>query len=454
MTCSVVVTTFPPFSLRYVLSSYLGYPRINFHGQFRADSNTHNNEVCNYREGPVPEDRYFDWNSEGTNEFEFVNTKVTSVVNKAGLYTEDPSDDPVIGQSIIGNLEGPLAKLSDGTNRDPRLFTVFGMQFDIKWSPETEFPKKEDIAFHGLMAPYVVTQNVWRRIPCYFRENCGENPYQRTIRAGTQSVTTMDVELWGDLKESEALRELKGGYSDTKKLSVRVTLFYTTRRFLPYIPYNASLGYVVGTIGMHDTFPESPQPGRTYDAVNVPGKRGFVWLRNNERPKNLKFEGEDDICKGLSPEEIDRQQWVNFAPFEVTTQHYLDNFEIQLDLSNSIPADLHNSLRNLGVLQLAIIRSDCYELIGQALQYDSEDRLYKSGGIHIIPVESDLSNERLALVQVLDPWPEPYTSRCVPITYLRILLEEDEYLVRPLNYYSDRFEKGIKVQNKQIAYVT
>lgn len=58
-------------------SSYLGYPRINFAGRFRADVNTHNNEVCHYRKGiklPMPElsDDGRDWNAEGTNEFEFV----------------------------------------------------------------------------------------------------------------------------------------------------------------------------------------------------------------------------------------------------------------------------------------------------------------------------------------------------------------------------------------------
>lgn len=62
---------FTTLSFRFGLSSYLGYPRINFQGHFRADSNTHNNDVCNYRDAPIPVDHYVDWNSQGTNEFEF-----------------------------------------------------------------------------------------------------------------------------------------------------------------------------------------------------------------------------------------------------------------------------------------------------------------------------------------------------------------------------------------------
>ncbi len=102
------------------------------------------------------------------------------------------------------------------------------MQFGIKWLEEEHFPvknKKEDIAFHGKMAPYIVTQNMWRRIPCYNSTNHGENPYQGSIRAGTQFSSTVNIDFWGDLKESGVLKELKDSVPIGKKLSVRVSLF-------------------------------------------------------------------------------------------------------------------------------------------------------------------------------------------------------------------------------------
>lgn len=175
------------------LSSYLGYPRINFQGHFRADSNTHNNDVCNYHDAPIPTDHYVDWNSDGTNEFEFVNAKVTSVVWNDGSVHEKSTEDPIIGHSIIGNIDGPISKIADGSTRDPEIFTIFGMQFGIKWNEETALPEPKDIAFHGDMARCVATQFVWRRIPCYTSENHGENPYQGSIRASVQFASTVKV---------------------------------------------------------------------------------------------------------------------------------------------------------------------------------------------------------------------------------------------------------------------
>lgn len=103
-----------------------------------------------------------DWNSQGTNEFEFVNTKVTSVLDNNGKLFHDSTNDkdPLVGRSIIGNWDRPLAKISDMSTRDPEIFTVFGMRFGIKWSREGEFPGKDkkDIAFEGDVARFVATQ--------------------------------------------------------------------------------------------------------------------------------------------------------------------------------------------------------------------------------------------------------------------------------------------------------
>jgi hypothetical protein len=255
---------------------------------------------------------------------EFVNARVTSAFDKNGAKYDSAAADPVIGRSILGNLKGPIAKMSDMSTRDPEIFSVFGMQFGIKWVNETEFPElnMRDIAFHGNVARFVATQNVWRRIPCYTSDNHGDNPY---IRAGSQFGSTVMLNKLNlnDYisafsprgQQSKVLKafidKLKGG---KKVLSLRASLFYTTRRYHPYVPYNASLGYVVGSIGIQDSFPSEPKSGAVYDTVNVPGKRLLAWNKDLDRPLGLMFKN-GDICSTFNTTEgVDR--WVNHAPLE------------------------------------------------------------------------------------------------------------------------------------------
>lgn len=126
--------------MQAVNSSYLGYPRIHFAGQFRADSNTRNNDFCNYRlDKPTnPDLNGMDWNANGTNEFQFVHTKVTSVLYKDGTSS---TTDPLVGQNIIGNLKRPIAKLVDINNSGAHM-SIFGMKFGIQWVKD--FPTSND----------------------------------------------------------------------------------------------------------------------------------------------------------------------------------------------------------------------------------------------------------------------------------------------------------------------
>ena len=435
-------------------SSYLGYPRINFKGNFRADSNTHNNDVCNYRDASIPENHYVDWNSEGTNEFEFVNAKVTSVVWNDGTVHE--KDDAIIGHSIIGNLDGPISKISDGSTRDPEVFTIYGMQFGIKWNEKTAFPKLTDIAFHGYVARCIATQFVWSRIPCYNSKNHGENPYQGSISAGVQFASTIKVN-WPDSsdinsdRKSRVLEELQSKVPNGKLLSIRVTLFYTTRRYLPYLPYNGSLGYMVGSIGVHDTFLPDAQPDseKIYDTYNIQGKRA-LFLKGS--PKNLKFHKDDDICRKLSAEDIKEETWINFAPFEVIMKD--KKSLVQLDLSNSIPTDLGNSLRDIGKLQLGILTQDCVELIGKEVNYDSEDQLYIRSGIHVVESSKNLDDAQLVLVQVINGDLGSNKICSNTLETAQILLQEEDYYVRPMAYYVDFLERDVEINSTQQIYVT
>lgn len=72
------------------------------------------------------------------------------------------------------------------------------------------------------------------------------------------------------------LKQLKAAAGDDGALSVRVTLFYTTRKFKPLVDHLGTLGYMVGSIGEHNTYPTTKQTDETiYDTLNVPGQRAM-----------------------------------------------------------------------------------------------------------------------------------------------------------------------------------
>ena len=108
--------------------SYLGHPHLNFAGQFRADSDIQNNRRCNYRlDHPSPQTESY---LSGTNEFQFLDTKVTSVVYENG---QTSLTDPIVGSRIVGNLNQPFAKLVDLDVDVQDKATIYGMKFGVSW---------------------------------------------------------------------------------------------------------------------------------------------------------------------------------------------------------------------------------------------------------------------------------------------------------------------------------
>lgn len=129
-------------SFRLGLSTYLSYPRIHFHGQFRVDSNTRNNDLCNFRVSHnLNNDRDdLDFGFNGTNEFHFFRTRVTSVVYEDGSAN---TNDPIVGHDIFSNLKRPYAKLIDLDVDLQRHSTIYGMKdFGIKWNDD--FPEEDN----------------------------------------------------------------------------------------------------------------------------------------------------------------------------------------------------------------------------------------------------------------------------------------------------------------------
>ena len=432
------------------LSSYLGYPRINFFGNFRGDSNTRNNDICNYRHGvpPNPNIDTLDWNVNGSNEFEFVNTKVISVVDENG---NTPISDGIVGLSIVGNLNGPIAKLADGSSRGPEVFTIFGMKFGVKWTDD--FPQTpKDIAFYGDCSRSILTQFIWPRIPCYTDENPGPKySFQNSIRNSPQFTTTISNIQWGNPdsedRNSNVLSQLRGIVGDTGKLSMRITLFYTTRNYWPYVAQNATLGYVVGSIGPYE---------EGHDTENVPGKRGMF-------PKNTPVLfpfPPGDICSTY-PGDLSKLQWTNFSPFEVGTRSHGAVHEIRLDLSNSLPTDLTNTIRDLGPLFIGALdhEADCVMILSEGpLPYASNDISFPDiFSIEFQPELVDFVTEHsLVLFQGVEPGQGQDRLCSLPSDShsVQIILQEYEYFIRPMGYYVDFLEKDYNPSNLQRVYVT
>lgn len=110
------------YSLQPALASYMGYPRVQFSGSYRTDLNSKNNDPCNF----IKSDEIFI----GSNNFEFFDASVTSVVYADGRETQN---DALVGQKVISNVRRPLAKFSDLDVDCQNASTVHGLKISIKW---------------------------------------------------------------------------------------------------------------------------------------------------------------------------------------------------------------------------------------------------------------------------------------------------------------------------------
>ncbi len=127
----------------------------------------------------------------------------TSVVYESG---DTSTNDPIIGHSIIGNLQRPFAKFVDLDVDVQTHSTIYGLQFGITWN---ESNPEENIAFHGEWTKNVMTQNLWTPLKCYNDDHHGDELFQPTIALGSQSTTIITSIDWNNMGNSQALQELK-----------------------------------------------------------------------------------------------------------------------------------------------------------------------------------------------------------------------------------------------------
>ena len=308
--------------------------------------NTRNNFICTYSSaGELPEyDQNEDWGVKGTSDFQFFDSHVTGVVYSDGSFS---TQDVVVGADVIDNIDRPFAKLVDLDTDAQDTSTIYGMQFGISWDDDNG---DLNMAFRGKWTRSVIAQNVWIRMKCYNRDHHGPYSYQGSFPLGAQGTTFITDVEWGDLGNSVAMQQLKSASEEFGgKLSVRVSYYLYTRNYAPYVMHNFSLGYYVGSIGV----------ARSGEAMNFGGERLLTY--EGVSPPNLAFD-EMDTCSG---EDIaDYMPWMGKAPFKVIDNGVDKDREVVVDFSNSLPTTYDGTLRDIGLLHLGILHTDCVDLIG------------------------------------------------------------------------------------------
>lgn len=314
------------------------------------------------------------------------------------------------------------------------------MKFGVQWTDG--FPRgREDLAFHGRWSRSVVAQFVWYRMKCYNKRNHGSQLYQSSFGQASQSTTTITDIDWSNLGGSEVLSQLREGAGNSGgDLAVRISLFYHTNNYPPYVAHNATLGYVVGVIGV-------PSPS---DTLTVPGERAMFFKGN---PVGMAFHP-GDLCYGQNISVFG--EWTNFTPFEVDSERN----EVRLDLSNSLSSDISNSVRDIGVLRLGVQTESCVHLLGdkQGLPYVT-DNMHVSSGIHTIRVEPHLmdkvNSNPLVVAQV---WTEEnggsVVCRADKSNKINIILQEYPYFIRPKSHYVDLLDRHTHPKGTETVYVT
>ena len=411
------------------VGSYLDLPRIHFVGNFYANVNTGNNDRCNFLPNYFNPEIDYNFNTNGSNEFYFTNTDITSVdYISSSTYNED--QDPVLSAIIVTNLNHPYAKIVDMDVDMQSKPSIYGMRFGVSWGIDAA--GKPDLAFIGTWSAASLGLDFWVKMKCV-KGIQGSRP---TGSHGTNTVR--DVE-WINLKNSPALQQLKDAYEKgSRKLSVRVCLGDYTRNYGPLVPYSFNLGNVVGTIGIyHDG-----------EALNVGGDRLMTpdYLQN------------PDITFGIGDSCQEEGSITKFAPWIGRTPFKLRNDngkkEVVLDFGNAFPIHKDGTIRNIGDLYIGYRDNttidNCIQIIepDKKVPYLSSGWL-NSGSIIVYSLSEDqysflLENPLLVIQKIEGSTGEslcgilPSMSKH-PETGI-VVLQEREYFARPYGYYTDKLE--------------
>ena len=396
------------YSPRKASSSYLDVPRLHFTGQFRADPNTGDNINCNFElNNKITPER--NWNPAGTNDFEFINTVITTVIDKHG---NEDTESELLGGEIFSNENKPFAKIVD-LDVDFQVSSIFGLKFGLKHNGME--------LFVGNWTPCVIVHDMWEKV------KCTQGPFYpaKSICFGGQSTTKIVDIVWSD---SPLISEFKSeSQKSSDELQVSITLdSYSCDVF--------TIGRVYGTIGITNS----------KEALCVGGERKM----ESVDPGLFNF-SEDHPCSNYSQE--NQKPWTYGTPFKFN----LNRNVVVVDLSNALSTYFScvgrrevTSLLDLGELHFGYILNGQIKPIGDTIPYLKRSMWKRSGIVEVsISDEDDISNLRYCQLVVFTEFrtADIPTSNAYKILFhsgitTTLLLKETEFFVRPMGYYMARLQ--------------
>jgi hypothetical protein len=223
--------------------SYLSTPRLTFSGKFQADPSTVNNDPNHFNNATFrPEFQDYNtpgnpgtngwWNPDGTGNFRLIDCVVTSVTYQDGSTTSNPSDDAIIGMSVM-DADGRVAgKIVDLDSQQQGVSEIWGMQVRIV-DDGNDLMKGDykEAAF----------TNLWFNRSTDIKGGAGK------ATASYQSVIT-NIDWNIEQSNSRYLQELKGASKDMLSIQFTVDRYngdHTSATF--------TIGRLAGSIGPSST---------------------------------------------------------------------------------------------------------------------------------------------------------------------------------------------------------
>ena len=396
---------------------------------------------CNYKTENGFEDSEFNPNSNinGTNECSFLDSKVTSIVYaNSSLSTVD---ELIVGGDVFDNDIQPFAKMIDLDVDVQGKSVIYGMKIGVRLA-------NGEIAFKGDSVPNVVSQDYWLRVKCYGPTHSGEYPFDASFALGAQATTRITNITWNQNLSSPLLQELKS-FSEFQngELSMRLSFYFYTRSYQPFLRKNFTLAHIIGSIGIakHD------------ESLNFAGER-ILAPTIFSPPNKVRTDIQDDSCYQQKLEKF--SPWLFKAPFRVdyTTK------SVTIDLSNSLPVDMHGSLKDIGAIHLGIFVTTtsqypefCVSPVSvDPIPYLEENWLQTTNGIVTYLLNNhhldDLKSSKMVIFQEITEQ-DDINDLGVPFcgevfhsfkkTHLaQVLIEESQYYIRPQDTYVNRMEYG------------
>lgn len=354
------------FSTTITEGSYLDRPRFHFSGKFQVDPSTVNNEDSNFNPGNHVHPH---WNPDGTGDFRFYDTKVTSVTYLDGTHSQS---DPIVGLPVLNTDAHTAGKIVDlDVEVQLRRSEIWGYHANLNWAKPG--PQQRN-AFKGYLTPSCLANDVWLRGICFQVNGIRSQLFSSVLKSILTDVT------WSEKLDSPLLRELKST-TQPGHLSVRLVVYFYVNNNVDHSITNFTFGTMQGTIGPSFSaeptqFPE--QRKLHYQQVKQPPPSFFPHLTQCQNQPNITI-WINDVPFGLIMDTVNGNSATDSSTPSTCTR-------LVADFGNAITMDQYQNLLNLGTLVLGVYDREhlCLENLGY-IDYQQDNWMEMTAGIQEFP---------------------------------------------------------------------